>query len=249
MPNLENKFKSSEPPKIAEDEEADRIFAERQDEASKCDLTGAQKLENVQNQIKRLRAEQELKSVQDGYKSYQDAVIQLSNARKQLEEDRAKLPDITARETTLKEQEQDIQLRLSEIEKYAAEKTQEADNYFNSKKRDGDLSYASAMNKFTKEYNEKSNFLKQMNEELQAKITIYNENVEPFSRIMAKDSRLIYKYLTDFIFPILDNGTLKLFGTFNGKLELTRRQAKLVHDALYTDAIALLTIAEKIKEK
>ena len=228
--------------------EGDRIFAERQDEAGKCVLTEAQQAENVQNQIKRLRAEQELKSIQDGYKSYQDAVIQLSNSRKQLEEDRAKLPDITARETVLKQQEADIELRMSEVEKYYEEQKLAADNYYTSRRKEGDAHYQTSMANFIREYNEKTRILKEMSDKLDAKIELCNETAEPAGMLMAKDSRLIYNYLTNFIFPILNNGTLKMFGTFGGKLEITRQQAKILHDALYNDALILLKTAEKIKE-
>jgi len=215
----------------------------------KLEPNEGQQLENVQNKIKRLRAEQELKAVQDGYKSYQDAVSQLSKEREILDQDKLKYPNILEREKNLALKEEDIKLRMSEIEKYVDESKLEADNYYATRKEEGDLSYKLAMGKFSKEYNEKTATLKEMSEELQVKIDLYNESVEPFGLIMAKDSRLIYNYLTNFIYPILNNRTLKLFGTFNGKLELTRRQAKLVHDALYDDAILLLTMAEKIKEK
>ena len=104
------------------------------------------------------------------------------------------------------------------------------------------------MANFIREYNEKTRILKEMSDKLDAKIELCNDNAEPIGLLMAKDSRLIYNYLTNFIFPILDNGTLKLFGTFNGKLEITRQQAKILHDALYNDALILLKTAEKIKE-
>ena len=230
------------------EKQADTIFAERKDEASKCDLTEAQKLENVQNQIKKLRAEQELKAVQDGYKSYQDAVIQLSKEREQVVQDKLKYPDITAREKDLGAHEGDIQLRLSETDNYVTEQRLQADNYCASRKKEGELHYQTSKANFIREYNEKVRILKEMTDELQAKIELCNETAEPAGMLMAKDSRLIYNYLTNFIFPILDNGTLKMFGTFGGKLETTRQQAKIVHDALYSDALILLKTAEKIKE-
>jgi hypothetical protein len=215
----------------------------------KLEPNEGQQLENVQNQIKRLRAEQELKAVQDGYKSYQDAVIQLSKTREQLEADRAKLPNILEREKILQDKESDIDQRVTLAEQYSAEKHTEGNDYFVSRRKEGDAHYKTAMDNFVREYNEKNEILKRMTEELQEKIDICNENAEPIGLLMAKDSRLIYNYLTNFIFPILDNGTLKLFGVFNGKLELIRQQAKLLHDSLYTDALRLLKTAEEIKEK
>ena len=242
------KQKQQPPPKSADEKKADEIFAERKDEAAKCDLTEAQQLENVQNQIKRLRAEQELKSVQDGYQSYQDAVIQLSNGRKQLEEDRAKLPNLLEREKIVQDKESDIEQRVDMAEKYFEEKHLDADNYFVARKREGDSHYKVAMDNFTREYTEKNGVLKQMAEELQVKIDFYNENIEPLGLLLAKDSSLIYLYLTNYIYPILNNGTLKLFGTFNKNIVGLREYATKAHDGLYNDAIKLLTMAEKIKE-
>lgn len=211
--------------------------------------TEAEKLDDIQNKIKRLRAEQELKAVQDGYKSYQDAVLQLSKDREQLGQDKLKYPDILAREQAVKEQEDSLQQRTSLAEQYSNEKHSEADTYYTSRKEEGDLSYKLAMGKFSKEYSEKSNILKELSADLQVKIDLYNKNIEPSAMLLAKDARLINQYLQGYIFPILNNGTLKLLGTFGGKLEITRRQAKLFHDALYTDAVVLLTMAEELKEK
>ena len=97
-----------------------------------------------------------------------------------------------------------------------------------------------------KEFKEKSTVLQSMDDSLQTKITLYNENVEPFCKLMAQDATLLSSYLQNYVAPILNNGMVKLLGTFSN-LKGLRENALIVQARLNNDAVKLLMMANKIK--
>ena len=196
-----------------------------------------------------LIAKQNLDSQKQGYKNYLDALNQFSAERKAFEAEKLKYPDLMNKEKALDEQERDIRLRMSEVENYAKDKKTEGDNYCSARKKEADLYYQNALSKFTFEYNEKNNILKDTTEELQAKIKVYLENVKPSSLLLAKDTNLIINYLDTYIAPILSNGLLKLFGAFNVKLVKLKETATQLYSRIYDDSISILTLSEMLKTK
>lgn len=227
---------------------SDRILSERQDEAAKCDLTAAQRAENAKKEIEALRAEQELTSIQKGYKGFQDAVIRFETEQKAFEVVKTQYPEWQTKEITLNERGAEIEESRIQADKYSTAKRLEADNYFKSRTKEADLYHKTQLDKLNKETKDFRELIQRKVAELDSKEKIYNEVIEPACQLMIKDSNLIYKYLEDYIYVISEHGAVKFLGLLNSKLENVRGMAKLVHDSLYQDAVKMLILANKIKE-
>ena len=190
-----------------------------------------------------LRAEADLEAVRNGYSNYKEACQKLEQERKEFEAEKLKYPDLLNKETQLNEREQAIIVANQYAQKHNSEKLAEVENYYTSKKKAADL----LTSKSEKEVNERKQVLEKLSDELQEKIDFYKFTVEPYSKLMARDANLIYQYLQNYIYPILDNGAVKMFAGLGGQLQKTQQQAKVSHDILMEDAVKLLTIYNKIK--
>ena len=190
-----------------------------------------------------LRAEADLEAVRNGYSNYKDACQKLEAERKEFEAEKLKYPELLNKEKLLNEREQGIIAANQYAQKHNSEKLAEVENYYTTKKKAADL----LTSKSEKEMSERKQVLEKLSAELQEKIDFYKYTVEPYSKVMAKDANLIYQYLQYYIYPILDNGAVKMFAGLGGQLQRTHQQAKVCHDILMEDAVKLLTIYNKIK--
>ena len=205
-------------------------------------------LQETELQIKKLRAEQELKSIQTGYKNYLDAVTQLENDKKIWTQKIAEYPDLLTKEDSLNKQIEQVNLSKAIADRYSRDKHTEGDIYLKAKKSEGDQYVLSSREVWQRESAEEIRQLNELRDEVSAKIDIYKEAVEPFTKIMIKDATIVYLYLQDCIYPILESGAVRLLGGFNqNKISSLTQQARLAHDSLMQDAVNMANTSERIR--
>jgi hypothetical protein len=209
--------------------------------------TPQERADNAKKEADALRAEADLEAVRNNYQNYKDAVIKLETERKAFEVEKLKYPDMVAKERQLNEREAEIEELQEQADKYYSVKRLEGDNYLKQKVREGDLYYKTSQDKWLRDNGEEIRGLKELRSELQTKIDIYKTAVIPFTSMMIRDSNLLYKYLSEQIYPILDSSLIRLLGGI--KRDELKEQARLTHDSLFRDATNMLNIANQIKEK
>ena len=119
-------------------------------------LTPQERLTSAELAIKTLRAEQELKSVQQGYTNYLEAVKSLETERKAFEEVKTKQPAWQTRELDLNQREANILENEKIADRYCREKRIEGDKYLAEQKRLGDSYYKSSVDKTNKDIKAKN---------------------------------------------------------------------------------------------
>jgi len=206
-------------------------------------LTPQERLTSAELAIKTLRAEQELKSVQQGYTNYLEAVKSLETERKAFEEVKTKYPAWQTRELDLNQREANILENEKIADRYCREKRIEGDKYLAEQKRLGDSYYKSSVDKTNKDIKAKTDEF----EYLLRQIILYQDNIEPFTRMLMRDSQAIYTYLESYIFPILDSGLVRLVA--GDKRNELREKAISLHNLLMKDAENMLTLEINIRKK
>jgi hypothetical protein len=199
------------------------------------------------------KAEIELDCINAGFKNLKEREDKLKSSEETLRQaagdfgvERQKLEHDKIKYGELEIKSQEIDNLVRESDEYVLNKRTEVNEYFDTKKQEADSLYDIALSKFTKEFKEKSTVLQSMEDSLQAKITLYNENVEPFCKLMAQDATMLGSYLQNYVAPILNNSMVKLLGTFSN-LKGLRENALKVQARLNNDAVKLLMMANKIK--
>ena len=207
-------------------------------------------LQDTELQIKKLRAEQELKSIQAGYKNYLEAVTQLENEKKVWAQKIAEYPDLLTKEESINKQIEQLNLSKAIADRYVKDKHMEGDSYLKARRIEGDQYVLNSRESWQRESAEEIRQLNELRDEVSKKIDIYKEAVEPFTRIMIKDATILYVYLEDYIYPILQSGAVRLLGGFNQtKIGSLTQQAKLAHESLMQDAVNMANTSERIKGK